>query len=587
MAISSNLPKLCLNLFAIFFFISLQKVGCSHLGHETLVNLSPSSIDSTLLPRYHFRPLRNWINDPNGPFYYKGIYHLFYQYNPYGSVWGNIVWGHSVSTDLINWHAVDPAIYPSKTFDIYGCWSGSATVLPGSKPVILYTGIVDDFKTQVQNIAFPANLSDPLLREWVKPDYNPVISSDPSINATQFRDPTTAWLHPDNKHWNVAIGSARKEGQRGVAILYRSRNFKNWTKAKHPLHSIKGTGMWECPDFFPVAVSGREGRDTSATGRGVKHVLKVSLDRMRFEHYTLGTYYPALDRYLPDQASVDGSEGLRYDYGNFYASKTFFDPAKKRRVLCGWANESDVTHDDASNDIIKGWAGVHLIPRELWLDENGRQLLQWPVEEFDRLRSQHVSLANQAVNPGGFFRVNNIDSVQADVEVTFEMSSLEKAEDFDPSYVGDAQAYCARHAADVKGGVGPFGLYVLADSALEERTAVFFKVFKHKRKHVVLFCHDPTRSTKRVKNIYKPTFAGFVDVDIDSSKTISLRSLIDHSVVESFGAGGKICITSRVYPSLAIGRDAHLFVFNNGAVDVKVSELNAWEIRTPFMNKEI
>ncbi|GJN21219.1 hypothetical protein PR202_gb08680 [Eleusine coracana subsp. coracana] len=84
-------------------------------------------------------------------------------------------------------------------------------------------------------------------------------------------------------------------------------------------------------------------------------------------------------------------------------------------------------------------------------------------------------------------------------------------------------------------------------------------------------------------NLYKPTFAAFVDIDI-SSGSISLRSLIDGSVVESFGAGGRTCILSRVYPSIASEKDAHLFVFNNGATDIKVSHLAAWEMKKPLMN---
>lgn len=126
--------------------------------------------------------------------YYNGVYHLFYQYNPKGAVWGNIVWAHSVSTDLINWLAVEPAIHPTEPFDINGCWSGSATILPGNRPVILYTG-VDTLSRQVQNIAFPKNLSDPYLRKWVKPKYNPLIQPVGGINASSFRDPTTAWYY--------------------------------------------------------------------------------------------------------------------------------------------------------------------------------------------------------------------------------------------------------------------------------------------------------------------------------------------------------------------------------------------------------
>ena len=112
--------------------------------------------------------------------YYKGWYHLFYQHNPKGAVWGNIVWGRSVSRDLINWVALKPAIEPSIASDKYGCWSGSATTLPDGTPAIMYTGVNrPDVNYQVQNIAYPRNKSDPLLREWVKPSHNPIIVPNP------------------------------------------------------------------------------------------------------------------------------------------------------------------------------------------------------------------------------------------------------------------------------------------------------------------------------------------------------------------------------------------------------------------------
>ena len=136
-----------------------------------------------------------------GPMIYKGIYHLFYQYNPHGAVWGNIVWAHSTSTDLVNWTPHDPAISPSQPSDINGCWSGSATMLPGGKPAILYTGI-NPQNQQVQNLAVPKNLSDPFLREWVKSPYNPLIKPTPvnNINSSSFRDPTTAWVGPEFRY---------------------------------------------------------------------------------------------------------------------------------------------------------------------------------------------------------------------------------------------------------------------------------------------------------------------------------------------------------------------------------------------------
>ncbi|XP_072950436.1 beta-fructofuranosidase, insoluble isoenzyme 3-like [Typha angustifolia] len=563
-------------MLVVIFLLHLSGiVKASHMVYSELQSTSPDIVDSKLRTGYHFQPPMHWINDPNGPMYYKGLYHLFYQYNPKGAVWGNIVWAHSVSTDMINWVALEPAIYPTKPFDIEGCWSGSATILSDGTPTIMYTGIDSD-NHQVQNIAFPANSSDPYLREWIKPDYNPIIAPTFRVNASAFRDPTTAWLGSDD-YWRVAVGS--KWNKRGKVILYRSKDLKNWIKAKHPLHSAPETGMWECPDFFPVAKEGKLGLDTSMYGHGMRHVLKVSLDLTRFEYYTIGTYYRKIDRYVPDAMSVDNSMGLRYDYGNFYASKTFYDADKKRRILWGWSNESDSVNADQT----KGWSGIQTVPRTIWLDPSGKQLLQWPIEELGSLRGNQVNLNDKVVKGGDYFEVKGIQTAQADVEVEFDVASLERAEPFDTAYIGDAQALCKIKGADVKGGVGPFGLWVLASSKLQERTAVFFRVFKNGEKHVVLMCQDPTRSSFGQK-LFKPTFAGFVDLDIKKTKKIYLRSLIDNSVVESFGEKGKTCITSRVYPTLAIGSNAHLYVFNNGEQDIKVSNLEAWEMTKADMN---
>nr|ADM47341.1 apoplastic invertase [Solanum tuberosum] len=561
-------------LLLCFFINNGVFVDASHKVYMHLQSTT-SHVDASKVHRtgYHFQPPKNWINDPNGPMYYNGVYHLFYQYNPKGAIWGNIIWAHSVSKDLINWIPLEPAIYPSKVFDKYGTWSGSATILPGNKPVILYTGIVDANKTQVQNYAIPANMSDPYLRKWIKPDNNPLIVADKTINKSQFRDPTTAWMGRDG-NWRILVGSVRNH--RGKVIMYKSnKNFMKWTKAKHPLHSAPGTGNWECPDFFPVSLKNKDGLDTSYNGKDIKHVLKVSFDVTRFDHYTIGTYDTKKDKYFPDNTSIDGWKGLRLDYGNYYASKTFFDSGKNRRILLGWANESD-TRD---NDVRKGWAGVHPIPRKIWLDSSGKQLVQWPVQELETLRKKKVQLNNKKLNKGEKVEIKGITVAQADVEVIFSFASLEKAELFDPSWADlYAQDVCAIKGSTVQGGLGPFGLLTLASKNLEEYTPVFFRIFKAQDKYKVLMCSDASRSSlKNETTMYKPSFAGYVDVDL-ADKKLSLRSLIDHSVVESFGAGGKTCITSRVYPTLAIFDKAHLFAFNNGAERITIETLNAWSM---------
>ncbi|KAJ8532693.1 hypothetical protein K7X08_015582 [Anisodus acutangulus] len=511
--------------------------------------------------------------------YYNGVYHLFYQYNPKGSVWANIIWAHSVSKDLINWIHLEPAIYPSKNFDKYGTWSGSATILPGNKPIILYTGVVDVNMAQVQNYVVPANLSDPYLRKWIKPNNNPLIVPDNSINKTQFRDPTTAWMGQDGL-WRIVIGSLRKH--RGLAILYKSRDFMRWVKAQHPLHSSANTGNWECPDFFPVSLKNTKGLDASYRGKNVKYILKNSLDVTRFEYYTIGMYDTKRDRYIPDNNSIDSWKGLRLDYGNFYASKSFYDPSKNRRIVWGWTNESDVLPDD---EIRKGWAGIQAIPRIVWLDRSGKQLVQWPIEELETLRKQKVQLNNKKLHKGEKVEVKGITPAQADVEVIFSFSSLDKAEQFDPKWADlYAQDVCAIKGSTVQGGIGPFGLATLASKNLKEYTPVFFRVFKAQKDYKVLMCSDAKRSTIRHNEaMYKPSFAGYVEVNLVDKK-LSLRSLIDNSVVESFGAGGKTCITSRVYPTLAIRQNAHLFAFNNGTETIKIEILNAWSMGSVKMN---
>lgn len=118
---------------------------------------------------------------------------------------------------------------------------------------------------------------------------------------------------------------------------------------RNPLHSAP-TGMRECPDFYPVNVDGlQSGVDTLVVSSPqVKHVLKNSLDLRCYDYYTIGTYDRVRERYMPDNPAGDVNH-LRYDYGNFYASKSFYDLAKHRRVLWGWANESDTP----ANDIAK------------------------------------------------------------------------------------------------------------------------------------------------------------------------------------------------------------------------------------------
>lgn len=328
-----------------------------------------------------------------------------------------------------------------------------------------------------------------------------------------------------------------------------------------------------CPDFYPVYGNGNTmGLDTSAIGPNVKHVLKVSLDITKHDIYTIGSYNTNKDAYTPDVGFMNDSS-LRYDYGKYYASKTFYDGLKKHRILLGWVNESSSVEDD----IEKGWSGIHTIPRKIWLHKSGKQLIQWPISDIEKLRQNSVSLYGKLITEGSRHEISSITAPQADVEISFKIKDLENVEKFNASWV-NPQLLCSKRGASVKGGLGPFGLLTLASKGLEEYTAVFFRIFKaYDNKLVVLMCSDQSRSSLNPTND-KTTYGTFMDVN-PVREGLSLRVMIDHSVVESFGAKGKNVITSRVYPTLAINEKAHLYVFNYGTSDVEITRLTAWSMK--------
>jgi hypothetical protein len=179
-----------------------------------------------------------------------------------------------------------------------------------------------------------------------------------------------------------------------------------------------------------------------------------------------------------------------------YASKTFFDARRRRRrVMWAWVNESE------ADDVAEGWSGLQTFPRAPWLDSsgsgNGRvpQLVQWPVEEIETLRTKRAVLpgAAEVAASGGVREIDGIVSSQADVDVVFEVPDLDAAEEdfgFDPKRLLDPDALCREKSASVRGGVGPSGLLVMASG---ERTAVFFRVLRLRHEHVVLMCTDLTR----------------------------------------------------------------------------------------------
>ncbi len=311
-------------------------------------------------PQFHFSTRTGWINDPNGLVYYDGVWHLFYQHNPYSTQWGNMTWGHATSPDLLHWTEQPTAIHPDKLGTIF---SGSGVVdwkntsglqTPGSKIpplVFLYTydGGSARFGAPVtQGMAYSLDGG----KTFQKYDKNPVL---PHIVGGN-RDPKVIW-HEPTQRWIMALYMDGED-----YALFASENLKHWEK----LGDIKNLGCSECPDFFPLAVDGDK--------NNVKWVFWGGNGK-----YLLGTFDGK--EFKPETPPLTNKQNGTNDY----AAMTFSDAPDGRRVQISWM----ATWGDTER-IFGGMPFNHqfTIPRELTLRSTpaGPRLFMNPVKEVETLQ---------------------------------------------------------------------------------------------------------------------------------------------------------------------------------------------------------
>ncbi len=481
-------------------------------------------------PRFHLMPPSAWLNDPNGPLYWKGLYHLFYQYSPTVSNFGTKYWGHAVSTDLVHWKNLGIALAPTSGGpDKNGCWSGSAVINNGV-PTIVYTGATWSAESEHaerekgiiperQIVAVAADPTDPYLRKWIKVPENPVLAAPPKgIKAVGWRDPS---LWKEGDAWYMVIGCGEL-GTGGMALLYSSKDLRHFTYL-HPLaiakpdpeiHGPAGAfaSMWECPDFFFL-----DGKPVLLFARG--------------NRYLRGTY--------TDHRFHQESEG-QIDYGRVaYAQKTMEDE-KGRRIWWAWIHEKR----SAKTQVAAGWAGVMSLPRLLKLRSDGTLGVE-PVEELKVLRGEQKHISNRSVEPNDAQVIKGFESDCAEIEAEIEF--------------GDAQLA---------------GLRVRSTSDGSEETLIGFD---HDTES--LFC-DTTHSSKDPETTNLPPFVGTNGIQRGSLKLqkgepLRLRVYVDASVIEIF-ANGKISLSDRVYPSnpqsLGIG------LFSRGG-KVRLLSMTLWQLK--------
>lgn len=336
-------------------------------------------------PQYHLLPAANWMNDPNGPIYWNGQYHMFYQYNPDGAYWGNMHWGHAVSPDMVHWKHLPVALAPTPGGpDAEGCFTGTAVVQDG-RVTILYTGVsaaplreatIKDAAPPLRETQCLAVAVDTDLQTWRKAP-EPVIAVPPAqFEVNGFRDPSP-WRQGEWWYTVTASGLANKGG---AVLLYRSRDLRNWEfmhilaqrdrAGRAAFDSFDPWEVWECPEFFPL---------------GDWHVLIFS---------TAGKTYWQTGKLDEKTMLFHAEQAGILDYGSFYAAKTQLDKAGNR-IVWGWVPETRPLEEFKA----AGWAGLMSLPRTLSVAGDGRLRVR-VADAVSQLRGREQSLSFTADEEG-------------------------------------------------------------------------------------------------------------------------------------------------------------------------------------------
>lgn len=465
-------------------------------------------------PQYHFSPEKNWMNDPNGLVYYEGEYHLFYQHTPFATLpdFERMHWGHAVSSDLIYWEELPPALPPGEDGAIF---SGSAVVdhhntsgffnENGSGLVAIYTNNgnkAQPGKPQVQSIAYSKDKG----RTWTKYEGNPVLFPDSTLD---FRDPKVFW-HEETSSWVMALAVQDR------VEFYTSPNLKQWTFASAFGSNVVGThrGIYECPDLFSLNVDGDPNKK--------KWVLILSVGDCNGVNpsdpeppaggsgmmYFVGNFDGKTFTLDEPIQSVDDLRWI--DFGSdFYAAVTWSNTpgGDGRRLWVAWMNNWRY----AGTLPTEKWRGNTSIPRELKLktNVNGLVLIQEPIAEFDRIRSPFAALEHVTIEPD-FNPLAEITVDKAELIAEFELGTATE-----------------------------FGIKVR--KSVHEETVVGYNAVASK-----LFV-DRTKSGRAD---FHQDFAAKHEAPLAPvHNRVQLSIFLDLSTVEVFGGGGVVVISDTIFPA--------------------------------------
>lgn len=488
-------------------------------GMETVDSFDTTDREKKYRPAFHHTPLYGWMNDPNGMFYKDGKWHLYYQYNPYGSKWQNMTWGHSVSTDLVNWEHLPPAIRPNGLGSVF---SGSSVVDHnnaagfGKDAVIaLYTSAGT---SQMQSLA--ASHDDGTTFE-IYPA-NPVLTLE-----SEARDPNMFW-NGKTGEWNLVLAHALDHEM----LFFTSPDLKKWTLQSGFGKGIGAQdGVWECPDLFELPVEG--------TGEK-KWVLICNINPGGpFGGSAIQYFIGDWDgRTFTADTDASGKIPIKWlDYGkDNYALVSWSDAPEGRRTAIGWMSNWQYAADVPTMQ----YRSTNTLPREIGIfraSDGELYASSKPSPELEKIRERltlnvsgrkisgkETSFALPASNEGICEILLDLDAQKADsVRLTLSNGRGEKA---DMTYNAAARTMS----------------------------------FDRRKSGIVDFSEAFPAMT------VSPTF--------EKSGIVSLRIFIDRSSVELFGNDGKFVMTNLVFPNEPYSR----LSVKSGGGSAKISNLKIYSL---------
>lgn len=342
-----------------------------------LVKAQSTDYKEQYRPQVHFSPAEHWTNDPNGMVFYKGTYHLFFQYYPDGTTWGPMHWGHAVSKDLVHWQQQPTALFPDSLGYIF---SGSAVVdsnntsgfgKNGQIPLVaIFThhdpGGEKQGRDNFQNESLAYSLDEG--KTWVKYAGNPVLRN-PGIR--DFRDPKVRWYESEKK-WIMTLATKDR------ITFFSSPDLKAWKKESDFGEKIGAHGgVWECPDLFPLQLAGK-----------TYWVLLVSINPGGPNNGSATQYF--IGQFDGHQFKDSGNTETKWiDYGpDDYAGVTWSNTGN-RILFLGWMSNWIYANQVPT---VK-WRNAMTVPRVLGLKQvdNNIYLTSNPVDELKQLRSAPVT----------------------------------------------------------------------------------------------------------------------------------------------------------------------------------------------------